>query len=209
MKLLIYHGPGKKQFEETTQPGLHAPTDAIVRLAKTTICGTDLHILRDDLAAVAEGRVLGHERGVLLGSVQPGDTVAIVGAGPVGLAARRPTQFQAPARIIMLELDDNRREAAQKFGATDTVTSADGKAADKVRAITNGKGVAVAIAAVGMGATFGLCPDIVAAGGRLANIGVPGASVTRPMAKRWSRNLTLPTRPVDVLTTPRLPRTAA
>jgi alcohol dehydrogenase len=302
MKALVYHGPGKKQLEEMPKPALREVTDAIVRMTRTTICGTDLHILKGDLPTVASGRILGHEGigiieeagtgvsrfhkgdrvliscitacakceycrrgmpshcesggwilgntidgtqaefvripfadtslypipenadedamvmlsdilptgyecGVLNGAVKPGDTVAIIGAGPVGLSALLTTQFYAPANLIVIDLDDNRLEVAKKFGATAVVNSTDGKAVEKIMAMTGGKGVDVAIEAVGMAATFGLCQEIIGAGGRIANIGVHGASVTLHLEKLWSQNITITTRLVDAVTTPLLLKT--
>ena len=302
MKALVYRGPGKKNLEEMRKPEVHDATDAIVRVTRTTICGTDLHILKGDVATVAEGRILGHEGigiieeigsgvsrfhkgdrvliscitacgkcdychrgmpshcesggwilgntidgtqaefvripfadtslylipensdedamvmlsdilptgyecGVLNGAVKPGDTVAIVGAGPVGLAALLTTQFFAPAKIIVIDLDDNRLEVAKKFGATEIINSTNGKAVEKIMALTAGQGVEVAIEAVGVAATFELCQEIVGAGGHIANIGVHGASVTLHLEKLWSQNITITTRLVDAVTTPLLLKT--
>jgi alcohol dehydrogenase len=302
VKALVYRGPGKKQLEDMPKPTLRDATDAIVRMTKTTICGTDLHILKGDLPTVAAGRILGHEGigvieevgtgisrfhkgdrvliscitacgkceycrrgmpshceqggwilgntidgtqaefvripfadtslypipekadedtmvmlsdilptgyecGVLNGAVKPGDTVAIIGAGPVGLAALLTTQFYAPASLIVVDLDDNRLAVAKKFGATEVINSTDGKAVEKVMALTSGKGVDVAIEAVGAAATFGLCQEIIGAGGHIANIGVHGASVTLHLEKLWSHNITITTRLVDAVTTPLLLKT--
>jgi len=302
VKALVYRGPGKKQLEEVPTPTLRDATDAIVRMTKTTICGTDLHILKGDLPTVAAGRILGHEGigiieevgtgvsrfhkgdrvliscitacgkceycrrgmpshcerggwilgntidgtqagfvripfadtslypipkdadedamvmlsdilptgyecGTLNGAVKPGDTVAIIGAGPVGLAALLTTQFFAPANLIVIDLDDNRLEVAKTFGATAVINSTDGKAVEKVMALTSGKGVDVAIEAVGVAATFGLCQEIIGAGGHIANIGVHGASVTLHLEKLWSQNITITTRLVDAVTTPMLLKT--
>ena len=149
----------------------------------------------------------GYECGVLNGAVKPGDTVAIVGAGPVGLSALLTTQFYAPAHLISIDLDDNRLAVAKQFGATALVNSADGMAAEKIMALTGGKGVDVAIEAVGMAATFELCQEIVGPGGRIANIGVHGASVTLRLEKLWSQNITITTRLVDAVTTPLLLKT--
>ena len=106
----------------------------------------------------------GFECGVLNGKVAPGSTVAIVGAGPIGLAALLTAQFYSPAEIIMIDLDDNRLEVARRFGATRTINSADGKAAEQVMALTGGRGVDTAIEAVGVPATFLLCEELVASG---------------------------------------------
>ena len=302
MKALVYDGPGKKQLEDAPKPFLREPTDAVVRVTRTTICGTDLHILKGDLSTVAPGRILGHEGigiidevgtgvsrfhkgdrvliscitacgkcefcrrnipshcenggwilgntidgtqaefvripfadtslypipeaadedamvmlsdilptgyecGVLNGAVKPGDTVAIIGAGPVGLSALLTTQFYAPANLIAIDLDDNRLEVARQFGATAVINSTDGKAVEKVMAMTFGKGVDVAIEAVGVAATFGLCQEIVGVGGHIANIGVHGASVVLHLEKLWSQNVTITTRLVDAITTPLLLKT--
>jgi alcohol dehydrogenase len=302
MKALVYRGPGKKNLEDVPRPAVKEPTDAVVRITKTTICGTDLHILKGDLPTVVAGRILGHEGigvidevgsgvsrfkkgervliscitscgkcencrrgmpshcekggwilgnmidgtqaeyvripfadtslysipdgadedamvmlsdilptayecGVLNGAVKPGDTVAIIGAGPVGLSALLTTQFYAPSKIFVVDLDGNRLEVAKQFGATDTVNSADGKAVEKVLAATSGVGVDVAIEAVGIPATFEICEQIVAAGGHIANIGVHGTSVALHLESLWSKNITITTRLVDAVTTSLLLKT--
>jgi alcohol dehydrogenase len=132
----------------------------------------------------------GFECGVLNGQVKPGDTIAIVGAGPVGLATLLTSQFYTPAEIIVIDLDDNRLDVAKTFGATQTINSSDGKAVEKLLKLTNGKGVDVAIEAVGMPATFELCEAIVNAGGHIANIGVHGKSVELHLETLWSKNIT-------------------
>jgi alcohol dehydrogenase len=145
--------------------------------------------------------------GVLNGQVKPGDTIAVVGAGPVGLAALMTSQFYSPAVIISIDLDDNRLKVAQSFGATALVNSADGNAVKRVMELTHGAGVDVAIEAVGLPATFDICQGILAAGGHLANIGVHGKPVTLQMEKLWDRNMTLTTRLCDTSTTPMLLKT--
>jgi len=146
----------------------------------------------------------GFECGVLNGKVQPGASVAIVGAGPIGLAALLTAQFYAPAAIIMIDLDDNRLNVAKRFGATATINSADGKAAERVMEMTAARGVDTAIEAVGVPATFGLCQEIVAAGGVIANIGVHGAKVDLHLERLWDRNIAITTRLVDTVSTPML-----
>jgi alcohol dehydrogenase len=302
MKALVYKGPGQRALEERPKPTLQKSTDAVVRVVKSTICGTDLHILKGDVSTCAPGRILGHEAvgvvesagegvtnfkpgdrvvvscitacgrcdackkrmyshcadggwilgntidgtqaeyvriphadtslyrvppgadeealvmlsdilptgyecGVLNGRVSPGDTIAIVGAGPVGLAALLTSQFYTPAEIIMIDLDENRLEVAKRLGATRLVCSADGRASEKVMAATSGRGVDVAIEAVGVPATFLVCQDIVAAGGTIANIGVHGKPVELHLERLWAHNITLTTRLVDTVTTPMLLRT--
>ncbi|WP_088279164.1 zinc-dependent alcohol dehydrogenase family protein [Ideonella sp. A 288] len=299
MQALVYHGPGKKSLDDRPKPTLQAPTDAIVRITKTTLCGTDLHILKGDVATCQPGTVLGHEGvgvidavgagvtafkpgdkvliscisacgrceycrkgmyshcttggwilghridgtqaefvrtpyadtslypipdgadeealvmlsdilptgfecGVLNGKVQVGGTVAIVGSGPIGLAALLTAQFYSPSKIIMVDLDDNRLAVSQRFGATDIVNSTGGSAAAKVMALTGGRGVDTAIEAVGIPATFELCQDIVAPGGTIANVGVHGVKVDLHLEKLWSHNVTITTRLVDTVTIPML-----
>ncbi len=299
MKALVYHGPGKRAWEVKPRPQIQDPGDVIVRITTSTICGTDLHILKGDLPLVTDGRILGHEGigvveeagasvsefhvgdrviiscvtaclkcdfckrgmyshcrhggwilgytvdgtqaeyvriphadgslhafpadgdeesmvmlsdilptgfecGVLNGQVKPGDTVAIVGAGPVGLAVLLTAQFYSPAAIFMIDVDDKRLAVAHALGATTLINSADGLAADHVMKLTDGTGVDVAIEAVGLPATFAICEAIVAAGGRIANVGVHGKPVELHLEKLWDRNIALTTRLVDTVTTPML-----
>jgi alcohol dehydrogenase len=147
------------------------------------------------------------ECGVLNGRVQPGSTVAIVGSGPIGLAALLTAQFYSPAEIIMIDLDDGRLAVAKRFGATATINSSNGKAADAVMKLTSGLGVDTAIEAVGVPATFELCQQIVAAGGTIANIGVHGVKVDLHLEKLWDRNISITTRLVDTVSTPMLLKT--
>jgi alcohol dehydrogenase len=299
MKALVYKGPGKKTLEDRPKPEIKAPDDAIVRMTKTTICGTDLHILKGDVPTCQPGRILGHEGvgvidavgpavsafktgdrvliscitacgacdycrklmfshcttggwilgnaidgvqaefvriphannslypipagadedalvmlsdilptgfecGVLNGKVAPGNTVAIVGSGPIGLAALLTAQFYSPGEIIMIDLDDKRLAVAKRFGATQTVNSDDGKAVETIMKLTEGKGVDTAIEAVGVPATFELCEQIIAPGGVIANIGVHGVKVDLHLEQLWDRNISITTRLVDTTSTPML-----
>lgn len=147
------------------------------------------------------------ECGVLNGHVQPGGTVAIVGAGPVGLAALLKTQFDAPSEIIMIDLDDNRLATALAFGATKAINSSDVKAVEMVMKNTRDRGVDTAIEAVGVPATFEMCQKLVVAGGRIANIGVHGSKVDLHLETLWDRNIAITTRLVDTVTIPMLFRT--
>ena len=302
MKALVYHGPNQKAWEDKPKPLLQQPTDAIVRISKTTICGTDLHILKGDVPAVTDGRILGHEGvgvieetgasvsrfkkgdhvliscitscgkcdycrrgmyshcenggwilghlidgtqaeyvripyaetslyripegseeealvmlsdilptgyecGVLNGQIKPGDTVAIVGAGPIGLAALITAQFYTPAEIIMIDPDDNRLAVSKKMGATQTINNRKEKAVEKVLGLTDQKGADVVIEAVGIPETFELCQSIVGPGGRIANIGVHGKSAALHLETLWSKNITITTRLVDTVSTPMLMKT--
>jgi alcohol dehydrogenase len=146
----------------------------------------------------------GFECGVLNGKVQPGSTVAIVGAGPIGLAALLTAQFYAPAEIIMVDLDDNRLDVAKRFGATAAINSSDGKAFERIMKLTGERGVDTAIEAVGIPTTFELCETIVAPGGIIANIGVHGMKVALHLERLWDRNVTITTRLVDTVSTPML-----
>jgi alcohol dehydrogenase len=149
----------------------------------------------------------GFECGVLNGKVEPGSTVAIVGAGPIGLAALLTAQFYSPAEIIMIDLDENRLQVAKRFGATTTVSAVDGKSAEAVMKMTGGRGVDTAIEAVGVPASFMTCEDIVAPGGTIANIGVHGVKVDLHLERLWAQNITITTRLVDTFTTPMLLKT--
>lgn len=302
MKALVYQGPGRIAVEERSKPTIKNPSDAVIKLMKTTICGTDLHIIKGDVATCSPGRVLGHEGvgvveqvgtgvteikpgdkviiscitscgkcdscrkgmyshclhggwilgntidgtqaeyvlipqadtslykipegvneetvvllsdilptgfecGVLNGKIQPGSTVAIVGAGPIGLATLLTAQFFSPAEIIMIDMDENRLDMAKRLGATQVINNHDGKAKDKVMEITNNRGVDTAIEAVGIPATFVLTEELVAPGGTIANIGVHGAKVDLHLEKLWSQNITITTRLVDTVSTPMLLKT--
>lgn len=302
MKALVYHGPGVKAWEEKPKPEIKFATDAIVRILKTTICGTDLHIMKGDVPEVSDGRIIGHEGvgiiaetgtsvsnfkkgdhvviscitscgkcdyckkgmyshcadggwilghlidgtqaeyvriphadnslyhipagadeealvmlsdilptgfecGVLNGQVKPGDVVAIVGAGPIGIATLLTAQFYTPAEIIMIDNDDNRLQVAKKFGATQIINNSVENPVHKIMALTNNVGVDVAIEAVGVPETFELCQSVIAPGGRIANIGVHGKSVCLHMENLWSKNITITTRLVDTVTSPMLLKT--
>jgi alcohol dehydrogenase len=168
---------------------------------------TGLYLLPPEVqeeAAVMLSCILptGLECGALNARVQPGDAVAIVGAGPVGLATLLMAQLYSPAQTIVIDLDENRLKTARAFGATQTVNSSDGKAAERVLALTQEAGVDVAIEAVGLGATFDICQAIIAPGGRIANVGVHGKPVELHLERLWSSNITLTTRLVDAGSTP-------
>jgi alcohol dehydrogenase len=149
----------------------------------------------------------GFECGVLNGKIQPGNAVAIVGAGPIGLAALLTAQFYSPAEIITIDLDDHRLQVSKRLGATATINAADGKAAETVMKMTAGRGVETAIEAVGVPASFAICEDIVAPGGIIANVGVHGVKVDLHLERLWSRNITITTRLVDTVTMPMLLKT--
>lgn len=302
MKALVYTANNEKILEERPKPTITMPSDAIVKITKTTICGTDLHILKGDVATCKYGTILGHEGvgmieeigagvstfkvgdkviiscisacgrcdycrkamyshcttggwilgnkidgtqaefvriphadtsfypipkdadndalvmlsdilptgfecGVLSGQVSVGASVAIVGSGPIGLAALLTAQFYSPAEIIMIDLDDYRLKVAKKFGATATINSTDGNTAKQVMKLTGGRGVDTAIEAVGVPATFELCQAIIASGGTIANVGVHGKKVDLHLEKLWSHNITITTRLVDTVSIPMLLKT--
>jgi alcohol dehydrogenase len=305
MKALVYHGPGQKAWEEVPDPAIQHPTDAIVRVDTTTICGTDLHILKGDVPAVTDGRILGHEAvgtiteigsavtklavgdrvivscisacgacaychqqlpahclddegtsgigwilghlidgtqaefvrvplaegslhklppgvsdeaaimlsdilptgfeiGVRNGRVSPGDVVAVVGAGPIGLAAIMTSALYGPSRVIAIDLDDNRLEQAHGFGATDSVNSGEPGWKQQVLDMTDGLGVDVAIEAVGVPETFVMCTELIRPGGRVANVGVHGRSAELALQDLWIKDVSITTGLVSTTTTPML-----
>jgi len=149
----------------------------------------------------------GFECGVLNGKVQPGSTVAIVGAGPIGLASLLTAQFYSPAQIIMIDPDANRLDVAQRFGATACIDNSQADAVAQVMALTESTGVDCAIEAVGVPATFELCEALIAPGGTIANVGVHGVKCDLHLEKLWDRNISITTRLVDTVSTPMLMKT--
>ncbi|MBK5222825.1 MAG: zinc-dependent alcohol dehydrogenase family protein [Acidimicrobiia bacterium] len=300
MRAVVYHGPAQKAWEEVPMPVVIDDTDAIVRVDATTICGTDLHILKGDVPAVTDGRILGHEAvgtvetvgtgvknvkvgdrvlvscvtacgacrycregsygqclggggwilghkidgtqaeyvrvpfadnstyavpagvsddqilmladilptgyevGVLNGQVRPGDVVAVVGAGPIGLAAMMSARLYSPAHVVAIDLADSRLEAAKQFGADTTINNGREDAVAIVRDLTGGLGADVAIEAVGVPDTFELATQLARPGGHIANIGVHGKPVTLHLEDLWIRNITITTGLVDTYSTPTL-----
>jgi alcohol dehydrogenase len=305
MKALVYHGPGSKAWEEVPRPVLLADTDAIVRVDATTICGTDLHILKGDLPAMTDGRIIGHEAvgtveevgagvknvhvgdhvlvscvsacgacrfcrearfgqclggggwilgneidgtqaefvrvpfadnstypapagvsdeellmladilptgyeiGVLNGHVSPGDVVAIVGAGPIGLSAIMGSLLYSPSHIVAIDMAPTRLEAAKLFGADVVVNNTAEDALAVIQELTGGLGADVAIEAVGVPATFELAATLIRPGGHVANIGVHGKPVTLHLEDLWTRDVTITTGLVDTYSTPTLLRLVA
>jgi alcohol dehydrogenase len=302
MKALVYHGPGVKAWEDVARPTLTADTDAIVQVDTTTICGTDLHILKGDVPAMVDGRIIGHEAvgtvvevgagvknvivgarvlvscvtacgacrycresrygqclggggwilgneidgtqaefvrvpfadnstypipegisdedmlmladilptayevGVLNGHVGPGDVVAVVGAGPIGLSAISGARLFSPRLVVAIDMAPARLDAAKQFGADVVINNTEQDPIAAVRELTEGLGADVAIEAVGVPATFELAVDLVRPGGRVANIGVHGKPATLHLERVWDRNLTITTGLVDTYSTPTLIR---
>ena len=305
MKALVYGGPGVKEWKEVSNPTILKPTDAIIKVETTTICGTDLHILKGDVPAVTPGRILGHEgvgtitelgssvtnfkvgdrviiscikscgacanckqglyshclgdegvsglgwvlghlidgtqaeyvripyadnslhlmpagvsdteavmlsdilptgfeMGVQYGAVKPGDVVAVIGTGPVGLAAIVTASLYGAARVISIDLDKNRLEKSREFGATDTVVSGSPNWKEEVLAMTDGAGVDVAIEAVGVPLTFEMATQIVRPGGHVANVGVHGKAVSLELQNLWIQNISISMGLVNTNTTPLL-----
>jgi alcohol dehydrogenase len=300
MKALVYHGPGDRAWEYVPDPVIREPTDAIVRIDSSTICGTDLHILKGDVPEVKPGTILGHEAvgtvvevgsavttlaagdrvlvscitscgrcrfckeghyglctggggwifghlidglqaefarvpfadtsvykvpdalsdeqvlfladilptayevGVLNGRVEPGDTVVVVGAGPIGLATIMTAKLHTPGRIIAIDLADSRLEKAREFGADVTINNGREDAVARVLEVTGGLGADVAVEAVGVPETFELCAELIRPGGRVANVGVHGHSATLHLEKLWIRDVMIMTGLVDTSTTPKL-----
>jgi alcohol dehydrogenase len=302
MRAVVYHGPGQKAWEEVPDPEILDEGDVIVRVDATTICGTDLHILKGDVPEVHQGRILGHEAvgtvwdagegvhtmtpgdrvlvscisacgtcrfcregrygqclcgggwvlghkidgtqaefvrvpfadmstcqvprgatdeeilmladilptgyevGVLAGGVRPGDVVAIVGAGPVGLAAIAGAQLYSPGHIVAIDLSDARLEAAKHFGADVTVNNSREDPLSVIRDLTGRLGADVSIEAVGTPATFELAVQLARPCGRIANIGVHGKSASLHLDELWSKDITITTGLVDTSSTPALMR---
>jgi alcohol dehydrogenase len=305
MRALVYHGPGSKAWEEVPRPTVQADTDAVVRVDAVTICGTDLHILKGDVPAVTDGRILGHEAvgtveevgagvknvmvgdrvlvscitacgscrfcregrygqclggggwilghkidgtqaeyvrvpfadtsthaapagvrddellmladilptgyevGVLNGRIEPGDVVAVVGAGPIGLSAIMGARLFSPSHIVAIDKADARLEAAKQFGADITVNNGREDPMAAVQSITQGLGADVAIEAVGVPATFELAAALIRPGGRVANIGVHGEPATLHLEELWIKDVTITTGLVDTYSTPTLLRLVA
>lgn len=300
MKALVYHGPGQRGWDSVPDPSIKDPTDAVVRIDTTTICGTDLHILKGDVPETTPGTVLGHEGvgtivevgagvtqfkpgdrvliscisgcgscryckqamysqclggggwifghtvdglqaefaripfadsglykvpagltdeqvlflsdilptsyevGVLNGSVSPGDVVAVVGAGPIGLAAMLTAQLYTPGHIVAIDLVDSRLEAAKRFGADVTINNGRENPVELIMDMTDGLGADVALEAVGIPATFELTTELVRPGGRIANMGVHGTAATLHLETLWIRNVTITTGLVDTSSIPQL-----
>jgi len=302
VRALVYHGPNRKAWEEKADPTILEDTDAIVRVDRVTICGTDLHILKGDVPAVTDGRILGHEAvgtiesvggavknvrpgdrvlvscitacgacrfcregrygqclggggwilghkidgtqaervrvpfvdtstypvpagvsdeevlmladilptgyevGVLNGHVQPGDIVAVVGAGPIGLATMMGARLFSPSHVVAIDLADSRLEAAKQFGADVVVNNGREDAVNAVHELTDGLGADVSIEAVGVPAAFELTTQLVRPGGHVANIGVHGESASLHLEDLWIRDVTITTGLVDTYSTPDLLR---
>jgi alcohol dehydrogenase len=300
MKALVYHGPGATSWDDVPDPAIVEPTDAIVRVDVTTICGTDLHIVKGDVPEVTSGRILGHEAvgtvtevgtsvvsarvgdrvlvscitacgrcrfcreqrfgqclggggwilghtidgtqaelvrvpffdtstypvpaastdeaflmladilptayevGVLNGRVRPGDVVAIVGAGPIGLSAILGAQLFSPSHIVAIDLASSRLDAAKHFGADVTVNNSTEDPLAVISGLTAGLGADVTIEAVGTPATFELATQLVRAGGHVANIGVHGEPATLHLETLWTKDVTITTGLVDTSSTPTL-----
>jgi alcohol dehydrogenase len=302
MKALMYQGPGSKSWTDVPDPKLEDDGDAVVRVDATTICGTDLHILKGDVPEVLDGRILGHEAvgtivevgpgvkaravgdrvlvscisacgrchfcrqgqygqclggggwilghlvdgtqaelvrvpfadhstylvpegladqdvlmladilptgyevGVLNGRVQPGDTVAVVGAGPIGVSTMMGAQLFSPSHVVAIDVADARLDAAKLFGADSTVNCDTDDAVAFVRGLTDGLGADVAIEAVGVPESFELCTELIRPGGHVANIGVHGRPAMLHLESLWIRNVTVTTGLVDTYSTPTLLR---
>jgi alcohol dehydrogenase len=146
-----------------------------------------------------------YEVGILNGRVQPGDTVVVIGAGPIGLAAILTAQLFSPSHIIAIDKAESRLQAAKDFGATATLTP-DADPAEVIRALTDGLGADVVIEAVGIPDTFELCTTLVRPGGHIANIGVHGKPATLHLEDLWIKNVTITTGLVDTHSTPTLLR---
>jgi len=149
-----------------------------------------------------------YEVGVLNGRVRPGDTVAVVGAGPIGLAAIATARLYTPERIIAVDPAPSRLEAAKRLGS-DAVAAAGEEAEQLVADLTEGLGADVVIEAVGMPESFETCTRMVRPGGHVANVGVHGKPATLHLEDLWIKNVTITTGLVDTYSTPALLRMMA
>ncbi len=177
-----------------------------VPFADTSTYQVPAGVSDEQILMLADILPTGYEVGVLNGKVQPGDVVAIVGAGPIGLAAIMGSRLFSPAHIIAIDLADSRLEAAKQFGADITINNSDPNVDPVaiVREMTDGLGADVAIEAVGVPATFELTASLIRPGGHIANIGVHGTSATLHLEELWIRNVTITTGLVDTYSTPTL-----
>jgi alcohol dehydrogenase len=177
---------------------------ARVPFADTSVYKIPPELTDDQVLFLADILPTAYEVGVLNGGVGPADTVAIVGAGPIGLATILTARLYTPGLIVAIDLADSRLEKAREFGAGVTINSGSEDARELVMELTNGLGADVAVEAVGVPETFELCADLVRPGGRVANVGVHGHPATLHLEKLWIRDVTITTGLVDTFTTPRL-----
>jgi alcohol dehydrogenase len=177
-----------------------------VPFADTSTYKVPAGVTDEQILMLADILPTGYEVGVLNGAVRPGDVVAIVGAGPIGLAAIMGSRLFSPSHIVAIDLADSRLEAAKRFGADIVVNNAREDAKAVLRDLTDGLGADVSIEAVGVPATFELAVDLARPGGRIANIGVHGQPATLHLEDLWIRDVTITTGLVDTYTTPTLLR---
>src|SRR5213595_2841412 len=177
---------------------------ARVPFADTSVYKVPEELTDEDVLFFADILPTSFEVGVLNGGVQPGDTVAIVGAGPIGLAAILTAKLFTPGRIVAIDLAPARLEKAREFGADDTIDNGVEDPIARVMELTKGLGVDVAVEAVGAPETFELCAALVRPGGRVANVGVHGHPATLHLETLWIRDITITTGLVDTFTTPKL-----
>ncbi len=163
----------------------------------------------EEILMLADILPTGYEVGVLNGKVGPGDTVAVVGTGPVGLSAITGAKMYSPAHVVAIDLADARLEAAKRFGADLTVNNGREDAVAYVKGLTDGLGADVAIEAVGVPDSFELCTQLVRSGGHVANIGVHGKPATLHLESLWIRDITVTMGLVDTYSTPTLLRLLA
>lgn len=189
-------------------------TDGVqAEYVRVPFADTSTHLLPEDVtdtAAVVLADILptSYEVGVLNGRVKPADTVVVVGAGPIGLAAIQTAQLYSPSHVVAVDLASSRLEAAKQFGA-DITASTPEEAARIIGELTGGLGADVAIEAVGVPETFELCTKLVRPGGHVANVGVHGKPATLHLESLWIRNVTITTGLVDTNSTPTLLRMVA
>jgi alcohol dehydrogenase len=177
-----------------------------VPFADTSTYPVPAGIPDEEILMLADILPTGYEVGVLNGGVRPGDVVAVVGAGPIGLAAITGARLFSPSHVVAIDLADSRLEAAKEFGADVIVNNGRQDPLPVIRSITGGLGADVTIEAVGVPATFELAVALARPGGRIANIGVHGAPATLHLEEQWIRNITITTGLVDAYSTATLLR---
>jgi alcohol dehydrogenase len=177
---------------------------ARVPFADTSVYKVPEGLGDEDVLFLADILPTAYEVGVLNGGVQPGDVVAIVGAGPIGLATIMTAKLFTPGHIVAIDLADARLARALEFGADSVINNGSEDAVAKIMELTEGLGVDVAVEAVGVPDTFELCAAIVRSGGHVANVGVHGHPATLHLETLWIRDITITTGLVDTKTTPQL-----
>jgi alcohol dehydrogenase len=173
-----------------------------VPFADTSMFRLPAGLTDDEALMLADVLPTGYEVGVLAGGVRPGDVVAVVGAGPVGLSAITSAQLFSPSHIVAIDRSDARLDAAKQFGADVTVNNSLQDPLAVIKDLTGRLGADVSIEAVGTPGTFELAVKLIRAGGRIANIGLHGRAATLHLEDEWMKDITITTGLVDTSSIP-------